>query len=106
MDTKQAIDIINAVRTLETATGMSFQQVVSRVIFYDAPVLAVMDQAINLYNTFIAAPLVERGAMMGITIHEMTAEESAKCVEDWIKEDNEEDNEEESEATDGSLGHV
>lgn len=70
METKKAIDIVNAMATLADALGMEVTEVGSYVAFFDDERREILNEALAEYYKFQSASIVERGAMLGITITE------------------------------------
>ena len=68
MKTKEAINIVNALNTIAEALDDTLMQVASRIVFYNDTHEKIIIEAITEYQKFSAAPLKERGEMLGLKI--------------------------------------
>jgi hypothetical protein len=83
MEINEALEIKRALVVLGKALDLEPVQVASKVCFLDSNRFNILKEASELWNKFEDASLVERGAMMGMTIMECNKEESEKLHQEF-----------------------
>ena len=80
MNTRQALDIVSALRTLGEALGMEVGEVGGKVCFMDDRKIAIIREACDLNNACYDSDVVERGRLLGLHVEQTDEGWSTSCV--------------------------
>lgn len=69
MDARKAIDIMNAISLLADEFGEDRQDFLGSLCLFWGKRRPILNEAIRINNIFYHSDIVERGKMLGITIH-------------------------------------